>query len=212
MNSIELKAVKRDITGKKVKNLRRNGITPVNLFGPGIESVSLQCDATELQSVMRRAGQTRIISLKVDGEKKARSIMLRNAQIMPLKNDILHVDLYQVKMADEIKVEVPVVLTGEAIVARAKENILVQELNSLNVQCLPANMPSEIEVDISVLTEPDQVLRVKDIPVAEGITIVNDPEVVLVRISVQKTEKREEFGEAAARAEAAESEQEKAEE
>jgi len=211
MDRIELKAAKRDITGKKVKVLRRNGIIPVNLFGPGIESVSLQCEAAELQNVMRRAGQTKIIDLKIDSEKKARAIMIRKAQILPLKNDILHVDLYQVKMTDELKVEVPVVLTGEALVTRAKENILVQELNSINVQCLPANMPSEIEVDISVLTEPDQVLRVKDITVKDVVTIVNDPEVVVVRISVQPTEKREAFGEDAANADAVTSEQEKTE-
>jgi large subunit ribosomal protein L25 len=186
MEQIELDASRRDVLGKKVRFLRRQGITPVHVFGHGIESLALQCDTANLQRVLAQTGQTRIINLNVDGEKTPRTVMVREAQQSVLKGDLLHVDFYQVKMTEVIDVDVPIVLTGEAPALRNKENMLSQELNELSIQCLPANVPNSIEVDVSSLTEPDQAIRVRDIAPGEGITILNDPEVMLARITVQR--------------------------
>ena len=186
MDQIELNAAKRDVLGKKVRFLRRQGVTPVHVFGHGIESLPLQCDTASLQRVIAQTGQTRVINLKIDGEKTPRTVMVRETQQNILKGALLHVDFYQVKMTEVIDVDVPIVLVGEAPALRNKENMLSQELNELSVQCLPANIPNSIEVDVSSLDEADQAIRVNDIAAREGITVLNDPEAMVARITVQR--------------------------
>jgi len=192
MDQIELEAANREILGKKVRFLRRQGITLVHLFGHGIKSMALQCDTAQLHRVLAEAGQTRLISLKLDNEKRPRNVVVREVQVEPRTGESLHVDFYQVKMAEQVKVEVPVVLVGEAPALRLRENTLVQELSTLSVECLPAKIPDSVELDLTSLTEPDQTARVKDIELDEGVTVLNDPEVVVVRISTRHVEKVEE--------------------
>lgn len=188
MDQIELNVTKREILGKKVRFLRRQGITPVHLFGHGIESQALQCDTARLQQVLAEAGKTKLINFKIDGEKKARSVIVREVEIELPRRGLVHVDFYQVRKAEEMKVEVPVVLVGEAPALKVRENTLLQELDTLSVECLPANIPASVELDISSLTESGQVLRVKDIELEKGVTVLNDPEVVVAKISALRVE------------------------
>ena len=192
MDQIELKVTKREILGKKVRFLRRQGITPVHLFGHGIESRALQCDTAKLQQVLAEAGKTKLINLKLDNEKKPKVVIVRKAQAELPKPGLLHVDFYQVKTAEKVNVEVPIALVGEAPALKPKENTLVQELDTLTVECLPARIPSSVELDISSLSESDQVLRVKDIGLEKGITVLNDPELAVAGISSQRVGKVEE--------------------
>ena len=197
MDQIELKAVTREILGKKVRFLRRQGITPTHLFGHGIESVALQCDTTQLKHVLAQAGRTRLISLKLDKARNPRNVMIREIQRDPRTGELIHIDFYQVRMTEKIKVEVPIILVGEAPALKSKENRLLHELNSLDIECLPDKVPANVEVDISSLTEAEQSIRVKDIALGEEITVFNDPEVVLVRISSRPVEVEEELVEEA---------------
>ncbi len=192
MEQIELHTDTREILGKKVRFLRRQGIIPVHLFGHDIESVALQCDTTQLQQVLAQAGKTKIISLKYDKTKKPRNVMVREIQRNPVTGELLHVDLYQVRMAEKIKVDVPIVLVGEAPALKLKENMLAQELHSLTIECLPDQIPASIELDLSSLTEAEQAIQVKDITLGEGITVLNDPEHIVVKISLRHVEKVEE--------------------
>ena len=192
MDQIELEVTSRETLGKKVRFLRRQGITPVHLFGHGIESLALQCDTNKLQKILAEAGKTRLISLKLDKEKRLRNAVVREVQIEPRTGESLHVDFYQVRMEEQVKVDIPVVLVGEAPVLKLKENMLVQELNTLTVECLPGQIPGSVEIDLTPLTEPDQAVRVKDIELDKGITVLNDPELVLVRISSRPVEEIEE--------------------
>jgi len=192
MDKIELKVTNREILGKKVKHLRRQGITPVHLFGHGIESLALQCDTNQLERVLGQAGLTRLISLKLAKEKKPRAAVVREFDRDWRKGQLLHVDFYQVKMEEKIKLEVPVVLVGEAPALKSKANMLEHALGTLTIECLPAKIPTSIEVDISSFTEPGQAIRVKDIALGEDITILNDPELVVVKISFRPVEKVEE--------------------
>ncbi len=142
MDQIELKVDSRRILGKKVRSLRRQGITPVHLFSRDIESMALQCETTILRRVLAKAGKTGLISLKVDSEIKPRTVVVRKVQVEPRTSEILHVDFAQIRMEEEVKVEVPVVLSGESPALKAKENTLVRELNTLNISCLPASIPA----------------------------------------------------------------------
>jgi len=189
MDQIELKAARRDVRGKKVRFLRRQGVTPVHLFGHGIDSLALQCDTVLLQQVLAAAGKTKLISLKLEGEKKPRTVIVREVQTPLLIRGLLHVDLYQVKTEEAVKVEVPVVLVGEAPALKIKDNVLSQEMDTLTVECLPAKIPATIEMDVTSLAEPDQSLRVKDVVVEKGVAILNNPELVVARISIRRIEK-----------------------
>lgn len=192
MDQIELKVTNREILGKKVRFLRRQGITPVHLIGHGIESKALQCDTARLQRVLAEAGKTQLIDLKLDNEKKPRTVVVREVQVEPRTGESLHVDFYQVKMAEQVKVEVPIVLVGEAPALKSKESMLVQELSTLSVECLPAKIPASVEVDLASLIKTEQVVRVEDIEVDKEISVLNDPAVLVVRITLRHVEKIEE--------------------
>jgi large subunit ribosomal protein L25 len=192
MDKIELKVANREILGKKVKHLRHQGITPVHVFGHGIESLALQCDTRELELVLSQAGQTRLINLKLAKEKKPRTVVVREFDRDWRRGELVHVDFYQVKMEEKIRLEIPVVLLGEAPALKAKTNMLDHELGTFTVECLPAKIPDSIEVDISSLTELDQAIRVKDITLDKDITVLNNPDLVVAKISLRPVEKVEE--------------------
>ena len=192
MDKIELKVANREVLGKKVKYLRRQSITPVHVFGHGIESLALQCNAKELERVLSQAGQTRLINLKLGKEKKPRTVVVREFDRDWRKGQLVHVDFYQVKMEEKIRVEIPVVLLGEAPALKSKTNMLDHELGTFTVECLPGRIPSSIEVDISSLTELDQTIRVKDIALDKDITVINNPDLVVAKISLRPVEKVEE--------------------
>ena len=188
MDQIKLEIAKREVLGKKVRFLRRQGITPVHLFGHGIESMALQCDTAKLRKALTGAGETKVISLKLDNEKRRRSVLVRKVQVDSLKGVLLHVDFFQVKKAEEVKVEIPITLVGEAPALELKANMLMQELDTLTVECLPAKIPASVELDISSLTEAEQMVRVKGIELEKGVTILNDPELVVVKIGSRPVE------------------------
>lgn len=210
MDKIELTATTRDILGKKVRFLRRRGITPANLYGHQLKSTALQVETHDLKHALARAGMSSLISLKIDGAKRSKMVIVRDVQREPLSGDLLHVDLYQVKMEEKIKLEVPLAFFGEAPAIRDRGGILVQNLDSVDIECLPANMPHSIEVDISVLAEIDQAVHVKDLRVPEGVTVLSDPEQAVVQIARSRVEA--EIAEEAAVAEAVAVEAEMAEE
>jgi large subunit ribosomal protein L25 len=191
MEQLELKANVRKITGKKVKSLRREGITPLNLFGSGIESKALQSDTKKLASLVGIAGSARLIRLKIGREKQTRPVLIREVDRDPMSGKLLHASLFQVKMGEKVEVEVPIVLTGEAPVLKEKGNVLLQELDSLSIECLPDRIPGKIEVDLSSLTKPGQI-RVKDISLGKEVTVLNDPDKVIVTVTTPRVSVQEE--------------------
>jgi large subunit ribosomal protein L25 len=207
---MDLTANTREIRGKKVKTLRRDGITPVHVFGHGIEPEALQCDTIELQKVLAQAGTTGIVGLKVDKSRKKRNVMVREVQKEPRSGKLLHVDLYQIRMEEKLKVDVPIVLTGEAPALKMKENFLSHELDSLSVECLPDDIPNHIEVDVTILEEADQSIHVEDIILGEEITVLNSPEQLVAKINVRHVEREIEAEEAAEEGEVLEAEAEEA--
>ena len=195
---MDLTAITREIKGKKVKTLRRHGITPVHVYGRGIEPEALQCDTLELQKILAQAGTTGIVGLKLDKSRKKRNVMVREVQKEPRSGQLLHVDFYQIRMEEKLKVDVPIILIGEAPALKMKENFLSHELDSLSVECLPDDIPSHIEVDVSILEEADQSIHVQDILLSEEVTVLNNPEQMVAKINVGHIEKEIEAEEAEA--------------
>jgi large subunit ribosomal protein L25 len=188
MEKLKLKANKREILGKKSRFLRRQGVTPAHLFGHGLDSLALQCDTPTLQRAIARAGTTRLIALDVEGDKNPRSVFIREIQKEPRSGALLHVDFYQVKMTEKIKVDVPIILTGEAPAMREKGRTISHILTSLGVECLPDDLPPQIEVDLSPLVDIEQAIFVRDIVLGPGVTVLDEPGQLVVKVSEVKEE------------------------
>jgi large subunit ribosomal protein L25 len=188
---IELKIEDRQVTGKKVRFLRNKGVVPVHLFGHNLPSLVLQGDATNLGKAIAHAGHTRLINLKIGQDAKTHVVMVKEVQKNPIKGNLLHVDFYEVNMAEKIKVEVPIALVGESPALKIRENMLNQTLSSLHIECLPDKMPDKIEVDISMIKEVDQSIHVRDVKIP-GITIMNDGDVQIAKVSLRPVEVVEE--------------------
>lgn len=202
---IELKVDKRDVLGKKVRFLRYKGVVPVHLFGHNVDSQSLQGEAATLNKVLSRAGKTRLIDLKVGRSQKGHNVMVREVQRDPIRGSLIHVDFYEVNMAEKIRVEVPVIIVGESPALKIRENMLSQTLNSLTIECLPDRMPDRIPVDIGVLQEVEQAVHVRDIQIPE-LAVMNDPGLVIAKISLRPVEVVEEVKPVAVAVEGAEAE------
>ena len=188
MERIELEASKREVTGKKVRFLRREGSTPANMYGHGLESLALQVDTKKLKQTMTQAGKTDLISLKVADLDAPAMVLIREVQNHPVTNDLLHVDFYQVKMTEKIKAEIPLVLVGEAPALKKKNISLLHLIDSLDIEALPDHLPHNFQVDVSNLEDADQSIFVKDIPLSTDITLLSDPEQIVVKVVETRVE------------------------
>jgi large subunit ribosomal protein L25 len=203
VNREELKVSHRDTLGKKVRFLRREGLTPVNIYGPNIESLSLQAETPLIKRLIARVGRNALVALKVDAAKKPRMVMIRDIQRDPLTREILHVGFFQVEMTHKVRAEVPLLFLGEAPAAKSSRAMLIENLTTLHVEALPADLPRNIEVDLSVLEEIEQAIHVRDIAVDEAVEVLTDPDQVVARVMESKFEKLvEEIAEVAAEVEA----------
>lgn len=183
MEQLELKVSIREVLGKKVRSLRRQGITPLHLYGHGVQSMALQANTSALAKIITRAGTTKVISLKVDGEKRARNVILRQVDRDWRGGEPIHVDFFQVRASDRIKAEVPVTLVGEAPALKTRGGMLFQNLASLQLEGRPGQLPSSIDIDVSELAEIDQAIHVRDLAPGDDITVLAAPDEVVVKIS-----------------------------
>jgi large subunit ribosomal protein L25 len=190
MEQIELKAEPRTLTGRQVKRLRAEGYVPAVVYGSQVETAPIQVEGKTLHRVLAKAGGNTLISLQI-GKKKPVLTLAREIQRDIIRHHILHVDFYQVIMTEKITAEIPLVLTGEAP-AVEEGGILVHGLNTVEVQCLPADLPSALEVDLSSLAEFNDLVAVTDLQVPSSVTILSDPESVIARIEAPRIVEEEE--------------------
>ena len=183
MDTLKLSASNREVLGKKTRFLRRQGITPVHLFGHEVESLALQCDTIQLQHIVAQAGMTRAINLRIDSEKQPKSVFIREIQRDAVSGRLFHVDFYQVIKGERIRVDVPLVLVGDAPALKGKGRMLIHGVTSLPIECLPESLPSRIEVDLSTLEEVAQAIHVRDIVLDPSIVVHADPEQMVVKVS-----------------------------
>ena len=181
MEQIELEAQRRQISGKKVKKLRSQGLIPAILYGHRTEPIPLQVEERPLRRVLERAGAHHLITLKVDIE-ESRTTLAREIQIDPITRSLLHVDFYEVLMTEKITTEVPIVLVGRSPLVERKEAILVQSLEAVEVECLPSELIEAIEVNLEKLVEIDQAILVKDLQAEVDIDILTDGQEMVVRL------------------------------
>lgn len=199
----KLTAQKRELTGHKVRKLRREGILPANLFGKKIKSQSLQVNLKEFLKVFEKTGETGLIDLVID-DKETRPVLVGNVQIEPVSDQPLHVDFHQVNLEEKVTVAVPIHLVGEAPAVVRDEGVLVQPLAEVEVEALPTDLPDHLEADISSLDKIDAAVRVADLKVPKGVVVKTVQEEVVAIINPKA--KEEEVAPAAEEAVVAEGE------
>jgi large subunit ribosomal protein L25 len=179
---VELTAHKRTVQGKQVKQLRREGWIPGVMYGHDFDAVPLQFEARSLQHLLSRVGGSQLINIKIEGQKKPEAALVREVQRDPIRHSLLHVDFYHVKMTERLTAEIPLEMVGESPVIEQKEGILLQDLSSIEVECLPGDLVDAIEVDLSDLVELDQALFVRDLAIPAGIDVLTDPDEMIVHL------------------------------
>ncbi|MCS6963942.1 50S ribosomal protein L25 [Thermoflexus sp.] len=191
MAELVLNARPRKITGKQVKALRRQGWIPAVLYGRHIQPRTIQVEGKEFQRVMALArGGTRLITLQVDGE--THLALIREVQREPIRREILHVDFQAVELTEKIRVEVPVVFVGASPAVERGEGILVHGLTHVEIECLPKDLIEAITVDLGRLDRVDAAIYVRDLQVPPGITVVSDPDELIVLVTAPAAEVLEE--------------------
>jgi len=183
---IELAVAHRSILGKKVKGLRRQGITPANIYGHGIPSQAVQVPTPDLARTIRVVGRNTMLQLHVEDERKRRPVFVRHVQRDPITDEFLHVDFYQVSLKEKIRLEVPLVMVGEAPAVDVYHAILLQSVNAISVEGLPGDLPPHIEVDVSGLAEIDDAVHVKNLEVSPDVTLLVDPELVVAKVAAPR--------------------------
>ncbi len=198
MEGLVLKAEPRTVTGRRpVRRLRRTGLIPAVLYGPGVEPRNLQVRALDVERVLRAGGTTQLVDLEIEGEKRPFKVLIRELQRHPVKRSLLHVDFVQVSLKEKLEVEVPIVLVGESPAVAAGIGTVNQVLDTLAVLCLPTDIPSQIEVDLSALTQENDVIRAADIALPERVELAEEPDAAVVVLEYVKPEEEEEVEEEA---------------
>jgi len=181
MEALELKAEKREMIGRSVKHLRQEGLIPAVLYGQDVEAVPLQINEKDLQKVLRQAGTHQLISLQI-GKARPQMTLARDIQRDVLKHGYLHVDFYAVKMDQKVNAQVPLVLVGVSPAVRDKGAILTHGLDELEIECLPGDLISSIEVDLAALVDYNDSISVAELAVPATITILSDPDSLVARV------------------------------
>jgi large subunit ribosomal protein L25 len=199
----ELAVETREVTGKKVAALRRSGMLPANVYGKGLASVSIQLETDAMEKVLKASAANEVIDLKIGGERTSRPVVIQKVQRHPLTSSFLHAEFYQVSLTETMRAEVPLVVVGSSGAVAMYNGVLVTALESLHVEALPLNLPPRIEVDITPLVELEQSLHVRDLLIPSNVTVLTDPEVMVVKVSARRVSEEEEVVEAAEVPEAA---------
>ncbi len=187
VETIELAAQTREVSGKKVRHLRAEGNVPAVLYGHGTEAQSLSVSQRSLTKVFGEAGSNKIVSLSV-GDAKPNSVMIQDVQVDSRTGAILHADFYKVKMNEKIKAEIPLHIVGESVAVYKLEGSLIQGLNSVEVEALPANLPENIEVDIAVLDDFDKTIHVSDLKIPANVELLTETSELIAKVEPPRSD------------------------
>ncbi len=187
---MQLKASIRQPLGKRSRRLLREGKLPAIVYGHNTQPTPITLDKLEFQKVFVKSGRTHLVDLAVDG--RTDKVLVREIQTHPRRLGPIHVDLYQVNLQEKIEVEVPVHVVGESAPVKAGDADVLQPMHSIRVECLPSDIPESFEIDITPLTEIDMELRVSDLMVPKGVTMLEDADELVVKIVHKRELKVEE--------------------
>ncbi|MCX6703938.1 MAG: 50S ribosomal protein L25 [Candidatus Woesebacteria bacterium] len=187
MTKFALTAEVRKISGRKVKNLRKEGVLPGNISGKKVKSEAVQVVLKDFEKVYKEVGQTGLLTLEIGKEEKP--VLIHNLQVNPVSEAPLHVDFLQVDLKEKVEADVPVELIGEAPAEKQAIGTVVQYLNEIKVEALPMDLPEKFIVDTSELVEVDQSILVKDLKADRSkVDIKTDASEIVVKVEPPQKE------------------------
>lgn len=175
--------------GKKVQSLRQKDLLPAVLYGPKVKNLNLELGLKEFEKVYQEAGESSLISLQVEGQKPSVRqpekflVLIHEVQLDSLSGKPIHIDFYQPKLEEEIEINVPLILEGEAPAVRELGGTLIKNISEVKVKALPQKLPHEIKIDIQGLKTLEDNILIKDLKVPEGVKILKEPEEIIVSVS-----------------------------
>lgn len=189
MEKFSLNVKERKDTGKKVKNLKRQGLVPGVLYGHGVDNTNIVVDQVALEKIYEKAGESNLVDLKIDSREPVK-VLIQGVQWDVVYDRPIHVDFLQIRMDEEITTEIPLKFVGESAAVKELGGTLVKNFDELEVECLPGDLVPFIEVDLSRLKTFDDVIRVKDLVIPKGMRVVQstDRSVVVVSPPVSEAE------------------------
>lgn len=183
-----LQAQPRELIGKKVGRLRREGMLPAVVYGPALPGPrSIQLTRKEFETLYARSGLSRLVTLTVDSG-EGQPVFIRDVQYNLLKRRIDHVDFYAARMDTETTASVPIVLVGEAPVTARGEGVVTQALTSVTLRALPRAIPPHLEIDASQIATLNDDVRVGDLALPPGVTVVDPADTIIISVTRVTTE------------------------
>ncbi|HVB76333.1 MAG TPA: 50S ribosomal protein L25 [Candidatus Nitrosotalea sp.] len=179
---MEIGAAIRQQTGKSARRLAREGMIPAVVYGHKVAPRTLSLNFKEFERVYHRAGHTQLVDLKVDGGSMSK-VLIKAVQISPRHGLAIHVDLHQVSLREKLHTEVPILVVGEPEAVRRGDAELLQLVQQVHVECLPAAIPELIEVSTATLVEIDDAVRAADLVLPPGVTLLDDGDEVIVKLA-----------------------------
>lgn len=202
-----LTAEHREVTGKKVNRLRKDGKLPAVVYGHGVDSTNVTVDAHEFDLLRKHTGPNTLVDLSVGGA-KAQPVLVNQVQIHPVHRRPLHADLFLVRMTEELTVDVPLVAHGVSYAVDQLGGTVLHPTETVRVRALPDHLPQSIEYSIESLIDFDVALHVRDLEVPSDVTLLTDPDETIAKVQAPRVEVEEEpvvaEGEEGAEGEAAE--------
>ena len=180
----------RDVNGKKVSTLRNEGITPVHMYGPGIDPRSLQCDTALVDKIVSEAGGNIPVTINLAGETDE-VCFIREVQYHPVKDVIIHVDFMKVDVTKEVEARVPVIIQGTSPAVRNLGGTLLQPLQAVTVRALPMEIPAQLTLQAEVLVDYDTNLFVRDLMDMDSVTIINDESELIASVVPPRIERED---------------------
>ncbi|HNX45711.1 MAG TPA: 50S ribosomal protein L25 [Anaerolineaceae bacterium] len=184
---IIIKAQKRTVMGKKVNALRREGWLPGVVYGRHLQAFPIQMPAHETSLIMSKLTSSSLVTIDVDGEKH--TAIVRDRQRDVIYGRLTHVDFLALSLNEKLRTTVGLELVGEAPVLKLADVILNQGVFELELECLPQDLPSKIEVDVSKIASMDDLITVGSLNLGDKITVLTDPSEVIISVGYSEQEK-----------------------
>lgn len=183
---LELNVQERTIVGQKVRTLRADGIIPAVLYGRGKDSMNLQIPVGDLDEIYQEAGESTLVYVKVGSD--SYPTIIAEVSRHPVSGDYLHADFQMVRLDEKVTAEVPLVFVGESPAVEDYEGILVKNLNEIEVEALPQDLPHEIEVDISALKEIDDHITLGQLKLEKAEFVGHEEDEIVATVQPPKSE------------------------
>ena len=188
MDVATVKLDRRTVTGKKVRQLRRQGVIPVHVYGTGIEPANLQVDDRTLNRLLLQIGSNIPVSVVYEDQEEESICFVREVQRHPVTEMVIHVDFLKVDVTRTVSAEVPLTIMGVSPAVTQMAGTLLQNVQSLLIEALPMDMPAEIPLDVSGLVDFDVSVAVRDIEITGNVTVLNNPDDVIARVAPPRLE------------------------